>query len=85
MKDRIIYKENAGGWSWWRKSWEDEPGNPGCYYCTNRDGAGLFYVDLMHGDRIQLSGTCQFSVGGLKPESAKAKIRRWMKAEEEVK
>lgn len=46
------------------------------YYCTNREGDGLFRVDVARNDRKQLKGTCQFSVAGLKDKSKKAKIRK---------
>ena len=46
------------------------------YYCTNKDGEGLFRVDLQRNDRRQLKGTCQFSVYGLKNKSKKAKIKK---------
>lgn len=48
------------------------------YYCTNGEGEGVFRVDLRSNDRRQITGTCQFSVYGLQPASARAKIRRWM-------
>lgn len=82
MKDHIVYENDGYRWNWWRKSWEEEPGYPKGYYCTNGDGEGLFYVDLKRGDRHQLSGTCHFSLRGLKPGSARSKIRKIMKAEE---
>lgn len=78
MKDHIVYEHDGNQWNWWRESWEEEPGYPKGYYCTNGNGEGLFYVNLKNGDRNQLSGTCQFSLCGLKDNSARAKIRRMM-------
>ena len=46
------------------------------YYCTNKEGDGLFRVNVEHNSRNQLKGTCQFSVHGLKDKSKKAKIRK---------
>ena len=48
------------------------------YYCTNARGEGIFFTDQVHNDRRQLAGTCQFSVRGLKRESKKSKLRRWI-------
>lgn len=45
------------------------------YFCTNSEGEGLFRVEPQKNDRRQLKGTCEFSVFGLKPSSARAKIR----------
>lgn len=49
--------------------------NENAYYCTNSDGDGLFRVEPQKNKRLQLRGTCDFSVFGLKPSSARAKIR----------
>lgn len=46
------------------------------YYCTNKDGEGLFKVCISRNSRSQLIGTCDFSVRGLKDDSKKAKIRK---------
>ena len=48
------------------------------YYCTNGRGEGIFFVDLSRNERKQLTGTCQFSVYGLKPKSKKSKLRTWL-------
>lgn len=48
------------------------------YYCTNERGEGIFFIDQVRNDRRQLAGTCQFSVRGLKRESKKNKLRRWI-------
>ena len=47
------------------------------YYCTGRDGYGLFYVDSRRNERKQIEGTAQFSVHGLKDK--KGKLRRYLK------
>lgn len=46
------------------------------YYCTGRDGYGLFRVDSERNSRSQILGTAQFSVVGVK--SKKAKLRRFL-------
>ena len=81
MKDHIVYEHDGYKWLWWRKSWEDETGYTPTYYSTNRDGEGLFWVDLRKNSYKQLSGTCQFSIRGLKESSVRAKIRRLMNEE----
>lgn len=53
--------------------------NENQYYCTNEKGHGVFFVDLIRNTKNQLTGTCQFSVYGLKPESKKNKFRKWLK------
>ena len=45
------------------------------YYCTNREGEGLFVVDTSKSSRAQLIGTCDFSLRGLSPAYAKKKLR----------
>ena len=52
--------------------------NDHAYYCTNNHSEGIFYVDQIKNTRRQLAGTCQFSVRGLKRESKKSKLRRWI-------
>ena len=49
------------------------------YYCTNKDGEGLFSVNLNENSRFQLVGTCDFSVYGLSDNSKKRKIRSYIK------
>lgn len=49
------------------------------YYQTNREGNGIFLVDLVRNKRKQLAGTCDFTVRGIKPESKKAKLRTWLR------
>ena len=46
------------------------------YYCTNRDGEGLFYVNVERNTRHQLVGTCDFSVRGLTKDGARKKLRK---------
>lgn len=48
------------------------------YFTTNSYGEGVFFVDITRNNRKQLTGTCQFSVCGLKPESKKDKLRRFL-------
>ena len=52
--------------------------NESAYYSTDDQGHGIFFVDLIRNTKKQLTGTCQFSVFGLKPESKKAKLRKWL-------
>nr|DAX97508.1 MAG TPA: hypothetical protein [Caudoviricetes sp.] len=59
------------GWKWYMR-------NDDVYFCTNNDGDGIFEVNPCRNSRHQLMGTMQFSIRGLKENSAKAKIRRWM-------
>ena len=47
------------------------------YYCTNKSGNGLFYVDLDRNDRKQIEGTSQFSVAGVADK--KGKLRRYLR------
>ena len=49
-----------------------------CYYATNDYGQGVFYIDQVENERKQITGTSQFSIRGLKPKSAKNKIRRFV-------
>ena len=51
------------------------------YYCTNDHGCGVFLVNLTWNERKQLTGTCQFTVRGIKPESKIAKLRKWLSEE----
>ena len=46
------------------------------FYCTNREGEGLFHVIVSRNIRSQLIGTCDFSTRGLTDASKKAKMRR---------
>lgn len=48
------------------------------YYETNRDGEGVFVINVKRNDRKQLTGTCQFSVYGLTDKAKKAKLRKWL-------
>ena len=50
------------------------------YYCTGRDGYGLFRVNSETNDRKQILGTAQFSVAGIKDK--KGKVRRFLKEED---
>jgi len=54
-----------------------------CYYTTNSEGQGLFFVDQVKNSRRQITGTCQFSIRGLKPQSAKNKMSRFVGRDEE--
>lgn len=51
------------------------------YTETNKEGEGLFYVNLRRNQRSQTAGTCDFSARGLKPDSKKAKLRRYLDTE----
>jgi len=46
-----------------------------CYYCTNTNGEGLFYVDIERNERTQIIGTCDFSTHGLTKNSIRRKLR----------
>ena len=59
------------GWIWYTE-------DTNIYFCTDDDGEGIFQVNRYRNSNHQLTGTMQFSVRGLKENSAKAKIRRWM-------
>lgn len=59
--------------------------NENQYYCTDKIGNGVFFVDLSRNDRHQITGTCQFSVRGLKQESKKSKLRRWIAEREDAR
>lgn len=50
--------------------------NEHSYYCTGKDGYGLYYVNSSRNDRKQILGTSQFSIANLKDKSKKAKIRK---------
>ena len=47
------------------------------YYCTEKNGDGLFFVDSKNNTRKQIEGTAQFTVRGITDK--KAKIRRYLK------
>ena len=49
------------------------------YYATDNCGEGIFMYDRSAGNSKQLTGTCQFSVYKMKPNSARAKINKWFK------
>lgn len=53
--------------------------NQDAYYSTDATGHGVFFIDLIRNSREQLAGSLQFSVYGLKPESKKNKLRKWLK------
>lgn len=46
-------------------------------FCTNEEGNGVFFIDLVKNSRQQLAGTCQFSVRGVADK--KRKFRKWIK------
>ena len=50
------------------------------YYCTGKDGYGLYRVNSAANSRKQILGTAQFSVAGIKDK--KGKVRRFLKEEE---
>ena len=50
--------------------------NDDCFWTTNDDGEGLFFVDLPKNSRRQYIGHCDFSVRGLTDKSKKAKMRK---------
>jgi len=47
------------------------------YYCTGKDGYGLFLVNSAANSRKQILGTCEFSVVGIKDK--KGKVRKAIK------
>ena len=47
------------------------------YYCTGKNGEGLFFVDSAKNTRKQIEGTAQFSVKGIADK--KGKLRRYLK------
>lgn len=51
----------------------------GDYYCTGKDGNGLFHIH--GGNREQILGTLQFSVAGLADSTAKRKLRKAVEAD----
>lgn len=51
--------------------------NDDTYYCTGKDGRGLFFVDSAKNELKQIEGTAQFSVAGV--EDKKGKLRRYLK------
>lgn len=69
---RFIYKKDEDRWEW---RWSD---NDSVYWTTNGNGEGIFLIDPSHNEEKQLMGTCDFSLRGMKDESAKRKIRKWM-------
>lgn len=68
----LHYENNGGYWKWY----SDMEGLK--YFCTDRNGEGIFLVDLLRNERTQLEGTLDFSLIGIK--NPQAKIRRWMKS-----
>jgi len=56
--------------------WWDARSDGYRYWCTNKAGEGVFFVDSEKNERRQLVGTCDFSVFGLADK--RGKIRRWM-------
>lgn len=65
------YTQNGNFWEW------HKVGNDDICYCTNTNGDGVFLIDSGQNLRKQLTGT--FSVHGLTENSAKRKIRAFMK------
>lgn len=55
------------------------------YYCTDAQGHGVFFIDLIRNNKEQLTGSLQFSVYGLKPESKKNKLRKWLSERDYLK
>ena len=51
--------------------------NEDIYYCTGKDGNGLFRVNSTLNNRKQILGTAQFTVNGIKDK--KGKIRKQIK------
>lgn len=49
--------------------------NENAYYCTTSKGEGIFRVEPRKNERRQMIGDCDFSVFGLKPSTARTKIR----------
>lgn len=76
MKDILVFSRDGACWMWHWKSFEDEEGHFTKYWTTSLDGDGIFFVDLKSNERLQLLGTADFSLNGVK--DPKAKIRRWM-------
>ena len=48
------------------------------YFTTNSEGEGIFRVDQVKNSRSQIAGTCEFSIRGIKPASAKRKLRNFI-------
>lgn len=69
---KLAYEQDGRRWEW---RWTD---NNDAYWTTNDEGDGVFIVTLSRNERRQVVGTCDFSLNGLNPESAKRKIHRWM-------
>lgn len=67
------YTHTDNYWEWRFNGDEDT------YFCTNKEGEGVFMVDLCRNSREQLTGTCQFSVRGLSEKYARHKIREFMR------
>ena len=72
---KLAYEQDGRRWEW---RWTD---NNDAYWTTNDEGDGVFIVTLSRNERRQVVGTCDFSLNGLTPESAKRKIRKWMTQE----
>lgn len=73
------YRNNGKRWEWWKlKDLGEGEDTPNCYYCTNDDGEGVFFVNSRANSRKQLAGTCEFSLSGIK--DPRGKIRRYMNA-----
>lgn len=49
--------------------------NEDTYYCTGKDGYGLFRVNSTANTRKQILGTAQFSVAGVKDKKSKVRKR----------
>lgn len=67
------YTHTDNYWEWCESGEED------IYFCTNKNGDGVFVVDPCRNSRKQLTGTMQFSVHGLSEKYAQRKIREFMK------
>ena len=68
---KYTHKDNY--WEWHLNGEED------IYFCTDKDGEGVFKIDPCRNSRDQLTGTCQFSVRGLSEKYARRKIRDFMR------
>lgn len=60
-----------------RVTWSTDPDGLR-YYCTNGEAEGVFRVNLRRGERVQVVGTCNFSLYGMTKASARAAVRRFM-------
>lgn len=72
-KIKNLYNWSGRGWSW---DVEDETGT-NAHYRTNRDGEGLWIVDLRDGSESQLMGTCQFALTQTTDSGRRKYIRRY--------